>query len=101
MLPRLVIVLVVCLIAIALPAVPAQAHCGGPSIELSPGSGTPGTKVTVDGQGFDAGKYVDIYYDGAIIATGRTDSSGDFTILFTVPEEICKGAYNVRASGIA
>jgi hypothetical protein len=96
LLPRLVIVLVVCLIAMALPAVPAQAKCGGPFIELSPGSGTPGTKVTVDGQGFDAGKYVDIYYDGAIIATGRTDSSGDFTIAFTIPEGY-KGAYQVHA----
>ncbi|MCJ7669046.1 MAG: Ig-like domain-containing protein [Dehalococcoidia bacterium] len=96
MLPRLVIVLVVCLIAIALPAVPAQAQCGGPFIELSPSSGAPGTEVTINGQDFDAGKYVDIYYDGTIRATGKTDSSGDFTIPFTVPEG-CKGAYQVHA----
>jgi hypothetical protein len=92
----LVIVLVVCLIAMALPAMPAQAQCGGPVIELSPGSGAPGTEVIVDGQFFDAGKYVDIYYDGTIVATGRTDSSGDFTIPFTVPEGY-KGAYEVHA----
>jgi len=96
LLPRLVIVLVVCLIAIALPAVPAQAQCGGPSIKLSPGSGVPETKVIVTGQFFDASKYVDIYYDGTIVATGRTDSSGDFTIPFTVPEGY-KGAYEVHA----
>jgi len=96
LLPRLVIVLVVCLVAIALPAVPAQAQCGGPYIELSPGSGVPGTEVIVTGQDFDAGKYVDISYDGTIIATGRTDSSGDFTIPFTVPEGY-KGAYEVHA----
>ena len=97
LLPRLVIVLVVCLIAIALPAVPAQAQeCGGPSIELSPNSGVPGTEVIVDGQGFKAGKYVDIYYDGTIVATGKTNISGDFTILFTVPEG-CTGHYQVLA----
>ena len=97
MLPRLVIVLVVCLIATALPAVPAQAQvCDGPFIELSPSSGAPGTEVAVVGDRFDAGKYVDIYYAGTIIATDRTNISGDFTILFTVPEG-CKGAYQVHA----
>ena len=97
LLPRLVIVLVVCLVAIALPAVPAQAQqCGGPSIELSPSSGVPGTKVAVNGQRFDENAYVDIYYDGTRVATGRTDIRGDFTIPFTVPEGY-KGAYEVRA----
>jgi len=96
LLPRLVIVLVVCLIAIALPAVPAQAQCGEPVIELSPGSGVPGTEVAVDGQFFDAGKPIDIYYAGTRIATGRTDSSGDFTLHFTIPEG-CTGPYEVHA----
>ena len=95
MLPRLVIVLVVCLIAIALPAMPAQAQCGEPFIELSPSSGAPGTEVIVTGQYFDDGKYVDIYYDETRIATGKTDGSGDFTINFTVPEGY-KGAYEVH-----
>ncbi len=94
---RFLITLVVCLIALVLPAVPAQAQvCDGPSIELSPGSGAPGTEVTVVGDRFDAGKYVDIYYDGEIIATGRTNISGDFRIPFTVPEGY-KGAYHVHA----
>jgi len=96
LLPRLAIVLVACLIAIALPPVPAQAQCGGPFIELSPSSGAPGTEVTVTGQDFDAGKYVDIYYDGTRVATNKTDSSGYFTINFTVPEG-CSGAYQVQA----
>jgi hypothetical protein len=96
LLPRLVIVLVVCLIAIALPAVPTQAQCGGgPFIELSLSLGAPGTEVTVNGQDFDADKLVDIYYAGTRIATGRTDSSGDFTIPFTVPEGY-KGTYQVH-----
>jgi hypothetical protein len=97
LLPRLVIVLVVCLIAIALPAVPAQAvQCWTPFIELSPKSGVPGTKVAVNGQRFTVDEYVEIYYDGTRVATGRTDSSGDFTITFTVPGGY-KGAYEVYA----
>ena len=96
-LPRLVIVLVVCLVAIALPAVPTQAAiCLPYGIELSPKSGLPGIEVTVYGHDFHGGTLVDIYYDGTMIATGRTDKSGDFTITFTVPEG-CKGPYRVLA----
>jgi len=94
---RLVIVLIVCLIATALPTVPAQAvPCGIPFIELSPKSGVPGTEVTVNGLRFYENEYVDIYYDGTKIATGTTDSYRDFTITFTVPEG-CKGDYIVYA----
>jgi hypothetical protein len=56
----------------------------------------PGTEVTVNGQDFDAGKHVDIYYDGSGRATGKTDSSGDFTLTFPIPEG-CTGAYEVHA----
>ena len=96
MLFRLLTVLVVCLMAMALPAVPAQAQCGGPFIELSPSSGVPGTEVAVVGDRFDAGKYVDIYYAGTIVGSGRTSISGGFTILFTVPEGY-QGGYQVHA----
>ena len=96
LLPRLVTVLVVCFIAMALPAVPAQAQCGGPFIKLSPSSGAPGTEVAVYGHDFHDNTLVDVYYDGTIVATGRTDIRGDFTILFTVPEGY-KEAYMVHA----
>jgi len=92
----LIIHAVVCLIAIALPAVPAQAQCGGPFIELSLKSGLPGTEVIVYGHDFSAGKLVDIYYDGNLVATDRTSSKGDFAIFFTVPEG-CQGHYQVLA----
>ncbi|MGA8849698.1 MAG: IPT/TIG domain-containing protein [Dehalococcoidia bacterium] len=93
---RLLIVFVTCLMAMALSSVPAQAQCGAPSIKLSPNLGAPGTEVTVNGQNFGTGKYVDIYYDGTMRATGKTDSWGDFTILFTIPESY-KGTYIVQA----
>jgi len=93
---RLLTVLAVCLMAMALPATPAQGQCGGPAIDLSPSSGDPGTEVTIYGQRFDAARYIDIYYDGTILATGKTDIRGTFTITFTVPE--CHmGAHKVLA----
>jgi hypothetical protein len=96
LLSRLAIVLIICLITVALLPIPAQAQCGGPSIKLYPSSGAPGTEVTVTGQGFTKSKYVDIYYDGTRVATNKTDSWGDCTVFFTVPEG-CKGDYQVQA----
>jgi hypothetical protein len=79
-------VVAVSLVAIALPTAPAQAQCGGPMIELSPEYGLPGTDVIVSGQTFTADALVDIYYDGDQIATDRTSSNGDFTVMITIPE---------------
>ena len=96
MLFRLLTVLVVCLMALALPATPAQGQCGGPAIDLSLHSGAPGTEVAVYGQRFVAGSYIDIYYDGTIVATDRTSVRGTFTLTFTVPEGH-KGFHKVLA----
>jgi hypothetical protein len=96
---RLTVVLVLCLIAVALPSLPAQAQCGGPSIELSPKSGLPGTDVTINGRYFDAGALVDIKYDGNNpVATGRTNSNGEFTVMITIPEG-CRGQHQVFVQG--
>jgi hypothetical protein len=95
---RLVIVLVVCFIAIALPSAPAQAVCVPYGIELFPSWGTPGTEVTLYGHDFDAGWLADIYYDGKLIAKDqRINNKGDFTITFTIPEG-CTGPYEVEAN---
>ncbi len=83
-----------CLIAAAIPGVPAQAVCLPYSIEVSPKWGMPGTNTTVYGYGFAADKLVDIYYDGDLMTTGRTDSAGDFTLNLTIPED-CQGYYRV------
>jgi hypothetical protein len=98
LLSRLLVVFVVCLIAIALPYLPAQAQCGAPFLELSPEYGLPGTDVTVYGHDFTAGVLVDIYYDADPIATGRTSSNGDFTVMITIPEG-CQGHYQVFVQG--
>ncbi|UCG84272.1 MAG: hypothetical protein JSW38_05535 [Dehalococcoidia bacterium] len=101
LLSRVLALLVICLTAIALPSAPAQAQiCDGPFIELVPSSGAPGTEVTVVGDRFVAGKYIDIYYDGTgeddIVASGRTTIGGGFAIAFIIPEGY-KGGYRVRA----
>jgi hypothetical protein len=99
-LPRLFVVIVVCLIAIALLSVPVQAvQCGKPFIELFPDSGVPGTEVTVEGQRFVADTLVDIYYDGTRVATGRPNEDGDLTVTFTVPKGY-KGDHEVRAEAL-
>jgi hypothetical protein len=91
------VVLVLCSIAIALPALPAQAAiCLPYGIELSPKYGPPGTEVTVSGHDFAENTLVDIYYDGTRIITDRTDSNGDFTLRFTVTEDF-RGPYEVFA----
>jgi hypothetical protein len=96
LLPGLVIALIICLIAVAPPAVTIQAaECFKPFIELSLKSAIPGTEVTVNGQRFDEIAYVEIYYDGTRVAIGRTDDTGDFTTTFYVPE-CYKGAHNLR-----
>ena len=97
LLSRLLFVLVFCLLAIALPAAPAQAECVLWGIELSPESGPPRTEVTVYGHDFDEGRPIDLYYDGVLVSEGtETDKNGEFNITFIVPED-CTGHYWVLA----
>jgi hypothetical protein len=95
LLSRLTIAVVVCLVALALPSVPAQAQCDGPFIELVPGSGVPGAQLIVQGKQFSPGRYIDIYYDGTLVSEGeQTSASGGFAISFIVPES-CKGDHPI------
>lgn len=112
MLPRLAIVAAICfttiallptpaqavvsLISLALPAAPAQAICVPWGIELSPEFGPPGTEVTVYGHDFAEDTLVDIYYDGVLVATDRTNGNGEFTIIITIPEDY-RGPHRVLA----
>jgi hypothetical protein len=98
LLSRLIIALIVCLATIALTSSAAQAQCGGPTIELSPKHGLPGTDVIVSGETFSADVLVDIYYDGDPIATDRTSSNGAFTVVITIPED-CSGHHQVLVKG--
>jgi len=90
LLSRLLVVLVICLVAIALPAAPTQADSEGPSIRLFRSHGMPGTLVTVHGDNFTADERVYIYYDhngdDEQVAREDTDEHGDFQVTFEVPE---------------
>jgi hypothetical protein len=95
----LLIVLVVCLVAIALPAAPAQAN--GSYITFSPSSGVPGEEVRVRGYNFTVDEWVDIYYyqdsSRTWLAEVETDEDGDFPwVTFEVPKSYT-GPHKVRA----
>ena len=57
---RLLVVLIVCLVAVVLSSVPAQAN--GADITLSPDSGVPGEEVEDRGYNFTDDEWVDIFY---------------------------------------
>ena len=95
LLHQVLVVLVICLVAIALPAAPAQAQ--GTYIVLSPDEGVPGEEVRVRGINFTANEWVDIYYDGTWIDNIMTYGDGDFPwVTFEIPES-CKGDHQVLA----
>jgi hypothetical protein len=103
LLSRCLIILVICVVAIALPAAPAQAQ--GPEIHLSPSSGVPGQDLTVYGSNFTYDEYVDIYYDAdddgdlapeEWMGDAKADSEGEFHVTFEVPESY-KGFHEVYA----
>ena len=91
----LLIALVISLLAMALPAAPAQG-ADGAYIHLSPSQGVPGEEVTVYGYNFTAEQYIDIYYDGLYRTDVETDEEGDFEATFFVPES-SKGYHTVLA----
>ena len=95
---RVAIVLVLCLVAVALPTAPARAQ--GAWINLSPDDGVPGEEITVYGYNFTAEARVYVYYypDGSRIQLARveTDDDGDFRVDVTIPESYT-GAHEVYA----
>jgi hypothetical protein len=108
LLPELIIALVVCLMAIALPAAPAQGAIG-PKIDLNHPSGVPGDELTVYGSNFTPGQYVDVYYDvdrdGEFaeeewVGDDVVDSDRSFRVTFEVPMSY-KGVHMVFAKDAA
>jgi hypothetical protein len=94
LLPRLIIVLAVCLMAVALLAAPTRANDEPPAPFVdgfSPISGVPGDIVTVTGGNLTAGQWVDIHFHstatGSIpVATAIADEAGRFRVEFEVPD---------------
>jgi hypothetical protein len=59
-----------------------------PHIELAPGSGPPGSRVTVTGTGFPAGADVEITFHLTKIGETRSDASGAFEVEVRIPSDI-------------
>ncbi len=57
-----------------------------PEISLSNRSGSVGSKLVVDGEGFCAEKMVTIYYDRKVLGTVTASSNGEFSYSFSIPE---------------
>ena len=95
---RVAIVLVLCLVAVTLPAAPAQAQ--GAWINLSPDEGVPGEEITVYGYNFTAEARVYVYYypdgDRIRLAMVETDDDGEFDVDIIIPESYT-GAHEVYA----
>lgn len=66
------------------------------SLTLTPNSGPGGTTVTADIVGGSADGSFTLYWDGAVIATGTNDSSGNGTATFVVPEDASVGGHLVE-----
>jgi hypothetical protein len=102
LLPRLIIALLICLMAIPVLAIPEQVQAA-PSITLYHESGNVGDDVTIRGYDFDPNEDVDIYYcvegsdcfDGELIKRDfDTTDDGNFTYKFDIPES-CTGKHYV------
>ena len=71
------------------------------AISLSPGTSRRGTEVTVTGSGFPAGDLVQIKYVGTVVAARATDTSGQFTAEFQVPNSASIGMkHEVEATSV-
>jgi len=103
LLPRLIIVLLICLIAIPVLAVPEQVQAAT-FVTVSPEKGNVGDRVTVTGTGFGSYDEVDIYYcygedgdtDCESIEENVDVDDGNFTCKVDIPES-CSGKHYIRA----
>ena len=58
---------------------------GNPLIAISPTSGPPGTRVTVNGTGYGKGETVDVLFHANEVGTTLTRADGSFTLRVTIP----------------
>jgi hypothetical protein len=68
-----------------------------PTIAVAPASGQAGAKVTVSGSGYAANLNVTVHFGGRQVGSAKTDSSGSFSMSFTVPTGMSSGNVTVKA----
>jgi len=70
-----------------------------PSIQLSPTSGPPTTKVQVTGVAFGRSETVAVNFDGTQIGTASTDGNGNFSTAINIPGSALPGSHSIQAIG--
>ncbi len=71
-----------------------------PKIVVSPGTGPPGTSVSVSGVGFGPSEGVDVYFDATDLTLADTGATGSFgPVSITVPGSAVPGTHTVSAQG--
>jgi len=70
----------------------------GTSISLSAQQGTPGSSLTTTGVGFQPGETVQVFFNGALIDSPVTNTTGSWTSTTTVPT-LPAGTYQIDAKG--
>jgi hypothetical protein len=68
-----------------------------PDVSLQPVKGAVGKLMTVTGAGFAATSSVQVTYDGVLMTSTTTDSSGSFSATLTVPNSVA-GKHTVAAT---
>ena len=71
---------------------------GGATLTVTPDSGPAGSNPSFQGDGFDGGEFVDVYYGGTMADDTVRATAGSFTETVTVPAGPV-GPINVRAMG--
>jgi len=75
--------------------------CYGTTLSVTPPSGPPTTRVTLDGSGFSPGETVDLSVGSNVFGKAIADGLGDFTVSAKVPRAFQPGPYTVKATGEA
>ena len=70
----------------------------GPTLVLTPTSGSPGAQVTADGTGFSPAAPVQIAFDFAPVAETNPAADGSFSTSFTVPDSATPIRHRVTAT---
>ena len=88
------------LLAVVFLGVPAGAQVGEPlAFRVVDDIAGPGTVVSVEGSGWEAGTRVRIQFDGADVATTTVGDEGSFSTEVTIPEDATPGRHTLRAIG--